>query len=236
MNDLMDILDLQQLDELRVIERRDHLDPMLYYNEEEFRRRFRVPKVIVQYLCEKLNPLLSKRSTHERNLSVSQQLLMALRFLATGSMQLVCADTVGMSQASVSRCIMNCMKAIISLRPLIIKFPEDLNAVKHSFYNIAGFPGVIGLVDGSHIPICKPSGIPEPEIFRCRKGFYSINVQITCGPDYRIYHIVARWPGSTHDNRIFENSTLCFRMQNGQLPGIILADGGYGNKRYLHLP
>jgi nuclease HARBI1 len=103
-------------------------------------------------------------------------------------------------------------------------------AVKHQFYEIAHFPGVIALTDGTHIPIIKPVE-GEAEVYINWKGFYSLNVQLTCGPDMQIYNVVARWPGSTHDNRILENSSLHHRLSTNQLRGIILADGGYGNKR-----
>jgi hypothetical protein len=105
--------------------------------------------------------------------------------------------------------------------------------VKHKFHGIAAFPGVIGLVDGTHVPIQKPSGVAESEVYRNRKGFFSINVQLVCGADMRILNVVARWPGSTHDNRILENSRIYQRLMDGQLQGIILADGGYGSKRLV---
>lgn len=230
-----DLFDIQNLEVLQAVAERKRLDPMLHFTEFEFYQRFRFHKNIVRHLCEILSPQLRRFSISDRYLSVSDIILMALRFLATGSMQLTCGDTVQMSQSSVSRCINQGVKAILSLRLATIRFPNDLLRIKHEFHNIAGFPGVIGLVDGTHIPIYKPSGLAEPEIYRCRKGFYSINAQITCGPDYRIYNVVARWPGSTHDNRILENSSLNFRLQDGQLQGIILADGGYGNKRWVIL-
>lgn len=78
-----------------------------------------------------------------------------------------------------------------------IKFPgpNERIDVKRKFHNIAGFPGVIGCVDCTHIPIKNPTR-ERGEIFRNRKGWFSINVQIVCGPGMEIYDIVVRWPGS----------------------------------------
>ncbi|KAB0790587.1 hypothetical protein PPYR_15006 [Photinus pyralis] len=46
------------------------------------------------------------------------------------------------------------------------------------FYEIARFPGVTGCIDGTHIPIRSPGG-DRAEVFRNRKGYFSINCQAT---------------------------------------------------------
>ena len=48
-----------------------------------------------------------------------------------------------------------------------------------------------------------------------RKQVYSINVQAVCDSDAFITNIVARWPGSTHDLRIFENSKIADKLREG---------------------
>ena len=49
-------------------------------------------------------------------------------------------------------------------------------------------------------------------------------------------NIVCRWPGSTHDSRIFDNSALCSQFRNGLIDGILLGDGGYPCCHYLMTP
>lgn len=51
----------------------------------------------------------------------------------------------------------------------------------HRFYEDFNFPGVVGCVDGTHVPIFTPKIIDEdnPEhIYVNRKGYHSINVQL----------------------------------------------------------
>lgn len=48
--------------------------------------------------------------------------------------------------------------------------------IKSSFEEEGGFPGVIGVVDGTHICIRAPQH--EPEAYINRKKFHSINVQV----------------------------------------------------------
>lgn len=45
--------------------------------------------------------------------------------------------------------------------------------------------------------------------------------------------IVARWPGSCHDQIIFDNSFAKYKFETGILQGYLLGDGGYKIKAYL---
>lgn len=47
----------------------------------------------------------------------------------------------------------------------------------NQFYEIAHFPSVIGCIDCIHIHIVNPGG-NNGEIFRNRKGWFSLNVQV----------------------------------------------------------
>ncbi|KAM4592384.1 putative nuclease HARBI1 [Odontesthes bonariensis] len=95
------------------------------------------------------------------------------------------------------------------LASIFISFPghRRLCDIKEEFYRIAGFPNVIGAVDCTHIKIKSPSGGHEGD-FVNRKNFHSINVQMVCNADYLISNVVAKWPGSVHDSRVFRNSDL----------------------------
>ena len=98
---------------------------------------------------------------------------------------------------------------------------------KQIFFNRHNFPGIIVAIDGTHIPLytCE-----NQDSYRCRKGLLSFNCQVVCGPDAKIYDVVARWPGSTHDSRIFHNSSIYHRAEADGINGIILADHEYACK------
>lgn len=98
-----------------------------------------------------------------------------------------------------------------------------------------GFPGVVGAVDCTHIPIQNPGG-ENAELFRNRKGWFSINVQLMCDADMRIRNVVASWRGSTHDSRIFNESVLKQRLRNMEQQYHILGDKGYPCFKYLLTP
>jgi hypothetical protein len=67
--------------------------------------------------------------------------------------------------------------------------------------------GLLGLIDGTMIPIKGVTGPDEP-IYICRKNFPAINVQLATGPDGEIRDAVILFPGSSHDSFIFNNSGL----------------------------
>ncbi|XP_056001753.1 putative nuclease HARBI1 [Ostrea edulis] len=91
-----------------------------------------------------------------------------------------------------------------------------------------GFPGVVGCTDETIIKI-QASKENEAD-YICQKGYYALNIQ------YQIIDLVAKWPGSVHDSRIFRESALCTYLEEGQIQGIVLGDSGYGLKPYLMTP
>ena len=80
--------------------------------------------------------------------------------------------------------------------------------------------------------LVSPGG-ENAELFRNRERYFSINVQAVSNPNMCFTNIVCRWPGSTHDSRIFDNSALCAKFERNDVEGILLVDGGYPCRRYL---
>ena len=63
------------------------------------------------------------------------------------------------------------------LLPKYAKMPcqDRLREIVQEFETLWGFPQVVGAVDGTHIPILKPTECPSD--YYNRKGFYSILIQ-----------------------------------------------------------
>ena len=179
-----------------------------------------------------------------RNFAVPplQQLLIALRFYATGCFQLVDGDLFGVHKSTVCRIVRRVSKAIARLKGQYIRF-EPRRETTAGFYRRAGFPGVIGAIDCTHVPITNPGG-ENGELFRNRKGYCSINVQVC-----------VRWPGQDHKrccemarihtwqqystvqyNSIFDNSQLCALLEGGDIHGHPVGDNGYSCCPYLMTP
>ncbi len=157
-----------------------------------------------------------------RPIAVDIQLLLTLRFYATGTFQLACGDLCQISQPSASRIIKRVSEAIACLKNNYINFPTAniLQQNKLDFWRIGGLPNVIAAIDCNHIKIPSP-GDSNAELYQNRKGYFSINAQVVCGPNLEIQNIVTRWPwpGSVLDARIFYNSRLCAKFERGDIPG-----------------
>ncbi|ERL87295.1 hypothetical protein D910_04690 [Dendroctonus ponderosae] len=80
-------------------------------------------------------------------------------------------------------------------------------------------------------------GGSDAEVFKYRKGYFSINVQAIGDAGLKLMNVVARWPGSTHDATIFNNSKVKHEFENNLFPdSVSLGDGGYNIRPYLLTP
>lgn len=207
------------------------------YSEEECIDRFRLKKECVLELLNEIGEHLEPKQTKVSSISPLNQLLIALRFYGTGCFIRVCGDLFGVHESSVSRIVKRVSSALASLYKNYVVFPSGnrVTEIQRGFMNHSGIPGVVGAIDCTHIPIQSPGG-DMAELFRNRKGFFSINVQAICDNDLMLTNVVARWPGSTHDSRIFENSSVCARFERRNIPGILIGDNGYPLRSYLITP
>jgi len=181
---------------------------------------------------------LEHPTRRSESLSAMNQLLIALRFYATGSFQLVIGDTFAVDNATVCRTLKRVTQAIAGLRSKYVKLPETVEQRRNSmqlFYSQSQLPGIIGAVDGTHVPIQSP-GSADAEIYRNRKGYMSINVQLVCDCTNYISDVVARWPGSVHDSTVFDNSHIRALFETVRIDGCLVGDGGYGCRQYMLTP
>ncbi|KAK5643421.1 hypothetical protein RI129_007266 [Pyrocoelia pectoralis] len=233
------------LDALEVIEvgiprtiyqRSNHFDQL---SEWDFFRRFRLQKETVLNVLAQIEHELE--FPYDRNNSVSpiNQLLIALRFYATGTHLLCISDFAGAHSSTFSRIVHRVSRAIASLTQRYIKLPSTRAEILDSqriFYEIAQFPQVIGAVDGTHIRIQSPGG-KDSETFRNRKSYFSLNVQGISDASMKFIDIVVRWPGSSHDATIFNSSRVRAKLEQQNIySGVLLGDSAYPLRRYLLTP
>ncbi|XP_062581489.1 putative nuclease HARBI1 [Saccostrea cucullata] len=93
----------------------------------------------------------------------------------------------------------------------------------------------ISAIDGTHVGIKSPSF--EEHVFVNRKNYHSINTMAVCDAKLKFINIVAKWPGSSHDSFVWNNSTLCQLFENKNIPrGWLLGDSGYPLRSFLLTP
>lgn len=154
-------------------------------------------------------------------------------------MEQTAADYIGISQPTVANILPSVCDAILRNLHAVIHMPrteQERLAKATAFAELADFPRCIGAIDCTHIRIISPGG-DISEAFRNRHGYFSLNVQTISDANLRIENVVARWPGSTHDETIFIQSNVHQEFENGAYGDyVIVDDGGYANTFYLCTP
>ena len=172
--------------------RREIGNVLLYYNDNELRQRYRFGRNTIEYITRLLHDDIFPMTNRNHSVSATQQVLITLRFLASGSFQQVTGDSVaGLDKSTVSRIVRRVTLALSRRVDQFIRFhqtQEERDNVKQGFYNIANFPCAIGCIDATHIRIIAPT---ENEWdFVNQKRYHSINVQGICDHKGNFNHIL----------------------------------------------
>jgi hypothetical protein len=100
------------------------------------------------------------------------------------------------------------LKCVLKLSADIIK-PRDPQfssmhprLANHRFYPF--FKECIGAIDGTHIPVVVSKELLVQHL--CRKSITTQNVMASCDFDMIFTFVLAGWPGSVHDMRVFDDA------------------------------
>ena len=189
---------------------RELSNPLDTMGDPELVARYRFNRQGVNAIMELIGAEVAHRTGRSRAIPAEIQVLCSLRYFASTVFQMDAADRFNMAQSSVSRCVARVTESLAGKLTDVVHFPAteaELRQTQHEFYAQHRFPGVVGLIYGTHIRIQAPSSEVEAEYVN-RKQYHSINVQAIVDSKKRFINIVARWPGSTHDSFILTNSEV----------------------------
>ncbi|VVC31658.1 Harbinger transposase-derived nuclease domain [Cinara cedri] len=211
--------------------------PFCWWREDEFVNLFRLSKESVKMIIDMIQLEMNFHGYHELN--IDNEVLFTLRYYATGSLTAALRRFDGISVSKAKRIIKFVSNAIVTLYKKFINFPknqDDLRKVKQDFFNIAGFPMVVGAVGFTQVKILSPErGIAEK--YKNSKDFFSINVQIVSDANLRIQNIDAQWPGSSQNSTIFKNSSIRGKFERGEIKkGVLVGDIYFPQRNYLMTP
>ncbi|XP_041349233.1 putative nuclease HARBI1 [Gigantopelta aegis] len=232
---------LQRYRERRLLRRnrifRDRTHPFDVFDDDVIFAKFRFRRQEILAITDDISVdiLLSKRMG---SLTPLLQVLITLRYFASGSFQDVCGELIGVDQSTVSRTVTRVTDVLLRQVPNHVRLPngKKQDAIKTKFYDMSGFPNVVGCIDGTQVQIQAPT--QNEHEFVNRKGYHSINVQLMCDADLIFINCIAKWPGSVHDSRILRESSLFEDFENKRQPmrGIILGDSCYMLRDWLSTP
>ena len=214
-------------------------------SESDFIDLYRIDKHGLHFFANKLKKNADLTRSTGAGLPVEGQLLVTLRYFATGNSikSLQNTASLNLSVGSVYKCIVHVSSAIASLGNDFIKFPstaKEITEIKRGFYEYGGFPAVMGAIDGTVIRIKPPS--TNEEAYVGRKEGHSINCQVICDIDEKFIDAVVRWPGSTHDSTIWQLSgaknifEAIVKREGRNFKGWLLGDSGYAQREIMMVP
>ncbi|XP_045122948.1 putative nuclease HARBI1 [Portunus trituberculatus] len=139
-------------------ERKDVLNEL---DDRELVKRYRLDRAGITFVTDLVRERLKRPTVRNEALSPEMQVIITLRYLATGKMQQCSADDLGTSQQTISRVIIDTLEALSdnAILSQFIRFPVtqlETQRRKEEFLQIAGFPEVIGAIDGTHVRIVAP--------------------------------------------------------------------------------
>jgi len=157
--------------------RRPRRAPRYFFDEnvteKEFREKHRVTPAVLDRLVELFGPELSRQNKRGLPLTPKQRIQVFLHFLGTNSFYHEVAGSHVISKGTVGRIVREVCNVIFEHRNEIIKWPSPAEPLAHQFYKIAKLPCVVGVIDGTHIPV-QPPGADEPSYLNRKQG-HSIN-------------------------------------------------------------
>ncbi|XP_072168923.1 putative nuclease HARBI1 [Diadema setosum] len=208
--------------------------PLQIYNDVELIQRYRFSRNGIQRIENLIHNDIVAKANRNHPIEPLDKVCAALHFFATGCFQRTDGDTLHLSQASMSRCIAQVSDALSRRLPDFVRLPDEdeRRRSKMRFFEIAEFPGVVGVIDGTHVKIIAPT--EHEDQFVNRKRYHSINVQVVMDAECKLININACWPGSTHDSRVLRESRLEERLEN--IDGHLLGDSGYPLRPWLLTP
>ena len=214
---------------------------------DEYKTFFRVSRVSVECLKCKITEICTQQNVSgilcrgstggSPQIPLEDRLLMFLWFMASLDKYSAIADRFGTSESTASYAIRNLITFVHDyLLDVVILWPtpQEQQEIKDMYFDLKGFPGVIGMIDGTHIAIKKPS-LRGIDYFN-RKDYYSIVLQAVAREDLRFTNVFAGFPGKVHDARVLRHSAL---FQDGLRlcgDGHLLGDSAYPNLAWLLTP
>ncbi|XP_069584666.1 putative nuclease HARBI1 [Ranitomeya imitator] len=206
--------------------------------DEEVMERFRLTKRTIIDLYELIRVDIDPLTQRSHAIPGIVKLLNCLHFFSSGSFQTKASSIGGVSQSTFSRFLVPVIQALKKHVHTFICFPSDKTGwqqLKNDFYSVAGIPHVMGVLDCIHIALSAPH--EQEEIYRNKKGYHSVNVQMIVDSNCKILSLFSAFPGSSQNSSILRQSSVFEGFESGRLTGGWLIGGsGYACRPWLMTP
>lgn len=105
------------------------------------------------------------------------------------------------------------MPKLCLIRNRVLSWPDlrRQQEISDHFEAESNIPGIIGIIDGSHITL---TNVPyEDKDYINRKGYPSTPLQVIVDHMLLVTDSFVGWPGCTHYSRVFKNSSIYDKLE-----------------------
>lgn len=140
---------------------------MPLYQIDDFRQRFRMNRDTFNELTETLSPILIHGDCDgSMKIPVDKQLLIYIKYVSSQQTMQTIGDLFGVCEATICNLVRRKSSVICDeLMQEMIKWPgaRQIRQNVIDFQTLKGFPGIVGAIDGNHIPIRPPRKLRKQE-------------------------------------------------------------------------
>ena len=224
----------------KIREFKPRIDPRAVFDDEMFKKHFRFSKESVEHITAILETDFMHENRRGLPIEPLYQVCIFLNHVAGAQYHRTSAWCAGISMEGARLSIIRVANALIRRKAEFIYLPssDEMLATSQRILDRFKLPRFALAVDGVQMRFNEaPRKIPgnkNPQLFWCRKQFFSINCQVVAN-DRLICDIDVGWPGSTHDARIWRRSQVK-RVIESQRRFLIAGDSAYPISEVLIKP
>jgi len=198
------------------------MELLMRKSECDFFKCMRLTKKTFQSIIEEMT--LTERfsatrpaTTGTAPTSSATALAATLWYLGNLSAQCDIAQRFQISQGHLSFLIKDVVDFLCGLADSVIHWlnEREITVVEQEFRKMAQFPGLIGPVDGCHVPILAPDYCQND--YLDRNHTHSVNLMAICDSSKKFTYCFAGYAGSDHDQRVFSNSAMGQAVENSSI-------------------
>ncbi|PLW48657.1 hypothetical protein PCASD_03429 [Puccinia coronata f. sp. avenae] len=188
------------------------IEKLFNMSDSEFRQAARTSKEGFMHVLDKIvGHEVFHRGGRRPQLPIPHQLALTLERLGSngnGASIGRFSRNLTVGRGTVVKVLRWVVEALISLGQTYVQWPNKDRCTEISdVMRKEGFPGCVGFVDGTTIPMFQRPGF-DGEVFFDRKKRYSLNAQIVCDCDKYITMFSTGWPGSTGNSKSYKRMQL----------------------------
>jgi hypothetical protein len=184
-------------------------------DETEFFSHIRMTKTAFNSLLDilKNSPLntFDCYDSGKTEIPMEQALPMTLWYLASKTTFREIGNLFGYNKGRVHSSFYKVLSIINGTEELQIQWNFNYEELEKKFRSQAGFPGVVGALDGTHIRIRAPQVQRD---YNSRKMVHTMVLMAVCDNNLNFTMISTGFPGSMHDNRAFEMTSVGKELGN----------------------